>query len=99
MKMRVKSILLSKATLGKLLRDRVERIIIGFIGYHLEVNWTELTRRLPNSIFPGPLAYLLSVLCVFDEIPFTCRCEKDDKKAKGFQIRTCIGRFRVTSWK
>ena len=52
--------IVSKATLGKLLRDRVERIITGFTGYHLEVNWTELTRRLQHT------------LCITQSVKRTC---------------------------
>jgi len=29
----------------------------------------------------------------FDEIPFTCLCEKEDKKALGFQISHFYGSF------
>ena len=33
-----------------------------------------------------------------DENPFTCQCEKEKKRFKGFKFRTIIGRFQLTSW-
>ena len=36
-----------------------------------------------NSIFSGPITNIFNAVR-FDEDPFTCRCEKEDKKAEGF---------------
>ena len=37
-----------------------------------------------NCIFSGPMIYLLSMCS--DDNPFTCQCEKEGKKAQGFQV-------------
>ena len=33
----------------------------------------------------------------FDENPFKCQCEREDKRVKCFRFCTFIGRFQVTS--
>ena len=38
-----------------------------------------------NSICSGPVTSTFNAMC-FDENPFTCRCEKENTKAEGFQI-------------
>ena len=38
-----------------------------------------------NSIFFGPVTSNFSAVR-FDESPFTCQCEKENKKAEGFKI-------------
>ena len=65
--------------------------------------------RLKNSMFSGPVTHLLSVLCRFDENPFTYQCEternrkekreekKDEEKNAGFHISHFISRFEVIS--
>ena len=40
---------------------------------------------LQNSPFSGPIASALNAMR-FGESPFTCQCEKEDKKAEGFHI-------------
>ena len=39
-----------------------------------------------DSIFSGAIIQSTFSAVSFDEDPFTCQCEKDDKKAEGFQI-------------
>ena len=43
-------------------------------------------------MFSGPVTSTLSDVR-FDEIPFTCQCEKEDKKGSGFQISHFYGSF------
>ena len=54
--------------------------------------------RLKTSIFSGPIILLLSVLCVLTEILSNAGAKKKAKRLKGFEFRTFIGRFQVTSW-
>ena len=51
--------------------------------------------ELANSISPGPVTSIFNAMC-FDKNPFTCECEKEDKKS--FKFRTFLGRFQMTSW-
>ena len=34
----------------------------------------------------------------FDGDPFTCQCEKENKRLKGLKFRNFTGRFEMTSW-
>ena len=43
-------------------------------------------------MFSGPVTSTFSDVR-FDEIPFTCQCEKEDKKGSGFQISHFYGSF------
>ena len=45
-----------------------------------------------NSAFSGPITSIFNSMH-FDGDPFTCQCEKEDKKAYGFQILHCHGSF------
>ena len=45
-----------------------------------------------NNIFSGPATAIFNALC-FDGDLFTCQCEIEDKKAKGFQISHFYGLF------
>ena len=38
-----------------------------------------------------------SAVC-FDENPFTCQCEKENKQVEGFHILHLYARFQVTPW-
>ena len=38
-----------------------------------------------NNVFSGPITSTFSAI-PFDKSHFTCQCEKEDRKAKGFQI-------------
>ena len=42
-----------------------------------------------NSVFSGPITSTFDAMC-FDESPFTCQCEKEDKMLKGFKFRNFI---------
>ena len=49
-----------------------------------------------NSIFPGLIAHLLSMLCVLiKKNPFML-VEKNKQRLKGFEFGTFIGRFQMT---
>ena len=45
-----------------------------------------------NSIFSGPVTAIFNAVR-FDETPFTCQYEKEDKKTEGFQISHFYGSF------
>ena len=45
-----------------------------------------------NSIISGPTTSIFNAMR-FDENPFTCQCEKEDKKAYSFQISHFSGAF------
>ena len=45
-----------------------------------------------NRIFSGPITSIFNAMC-FDEIPFACQCEKEDKKGYWFQISHFYGWF------
>ena len=45
-----------------------------------------------NSIFSGPITSVFSAMH-FDESPFTCQRQKEDKKAQAFQISHFYGSF------
>ena len=46
-----------------------------------------------QSIFRSCNTSTFNAMC-FDENPFTCQCEKEKKRLKGFKFRTVIGRFQ-----
>ena len=52
-----------------------------------------------DSVFSGPITSFFNAMR-FDEDPFTCHCEKEDRKKtlKGFKFCALIGRFQVTPW-
>ena len=45
-------------------------------------SWAERCTNVPaNSVFSGPPAHLLSMLCVLMKVLLVCQCENEDKKA------------------
>ena len=64
---------------GALYRARERCIVPGsVVSCQGALRAERCTDTRANSIFSGPMC--------FDENPFTCQCEKGNKKAEGFQI-------------
>ena len=69
-----------------------------------KAQWVWVHQRI--ALYKSYLLLLLLLLLLlstfsamrFDEIPFKCQYEKEDKKVKVLKFCTFIGRFQMTSW-
>ena len=72
-----------KATLNTDMTE-VRSCVNPFTAPGCKNSWAERCTNVPasaNSVFSGPLAHLLSMLCVLMKVLLACQCENEDEKA------------------
>ena len=75
--------------------DMVKLAQLMLLCPNLKKLWAERCTIVPaNSIFSSPITSTFNAVR-FNENPFTCQCEKEDRNSEGFQILHFIGHFEI----